>query len=112
MFLIADFDLAIGERVYFGPSRRQGTLKVHDTVVEDDRFVTLDDWGSRCCSGGMDWHESQKLIQKTLFGVFSLFGMIGLSTPIPRVYTFNTHNVSPTAGASPRLSRTPAWASC
>ncbi|MDE0064517.1 MAG: hypothetical protein OXU72_17215 [Gammaproteobacteria bacterium] len=53
-----------------------------------------------------------KLIQKTLFGAFSLFGMIGPPTPILRVYTFNTHNVSPTAGASPRLSRTPAWASC
>ena len=33
----------------------------------------------------------KKLFQKTLFGVFSLFGMIGLSTSILCVYTVDTH---------------------
>ncbi len=33
----------------------------------------------------------QKLFQKTLFGVFSLFGFIGLSTSILCVYTVDTH---------------------
>ena len=33
----------------------------------------------------------QKLFQKTLFGVFSLFGLIGLSTSVLNVYTVETH---------------------
>ncbi len=33
----------------------------------------------------------QKLFKKTLFGVFMLFGMIGLSTSILCVYTVDTH---------------------
>ena len=33
----------------------------------------------------------QKLFQKTLFGVFSLFGLIGLSTSVLCVYTVDTH---------------------
>ena len=33
----------------------------------------------------------KKLFQKTLFGVFSMFGMIGLSTSILCVYTVDTH---------------------
>ncbi len=33
----------------------------------------------------------QKLFQKTLFGVFSLFGLIGLSTSVLNVYTVDTH---------------------
>ncbi len=33
----------------------------------------------------------RKLFRKTLFGVFSLFGMIGLSTSILCVYTVDTH---------------------
>ena len=33
----------------------------------------------------------KKLFRKTLFGVFSLFGMIGLSTSILCVYTVDTH---------------------
>lgn len=33
----------------------------------------------------------QKLFQKTLFGIFSLFGLIGLSTSILCVYTVDTH---------------------
>lgn len=33
----------------------------------------------------------QKLFKKTLFGVFSLFGLIGLSTSILCVYTVDTH---------------------
>lgn len=47
VFSIEDFDLGIGERVSFGPGRRQGLQRVYYTVVEDDRFVTLDDWGER-----------------------------------------------------------------
>ena len=33
----------------------------------------------------------QKLFQKTLFGVFSLFGLIGVSTSVLCVYTVDTH---------------------
>ena len=33
----------------------------------------------------------QKLFRKTLFGVFSLFGLIGLSTSVLNVYTVDTH---------------------
>ncbi len=33
----------------------------------------------------------QKLFQKTLFGVFSLFGLIGLSTSVLCIYTVDTH---------------------
>ena len=33
----------------------------------------------------------QKLFKKTLFGVFALFGLIGLSTSILCVYTVDTH---------------------
>ena len=33
----------------------------------------------------------QKLFKKTLFGVFMLFGMIGLSTSVLCVYTVDTH---------------------
>ncbi len=47
VFSIEDFDLGIGERVSFGPGRRQGLQQVYYTVVERDRFVTLDDWGAR-----------------------------------------------------------------
>ena len=47
VFSIDDFDLGIGERVSFGPGRRQGLHKVYYTVVEGERFVTLDDWGGR-----------------------------------------------------------------
>ena len=47
VFSIKDFDLGIGERVSFGPARRQGLRRVYYTVVEDDRFVTLNDWGER-----------------------------------------------------------------
>ena len=47
VFSVEDFDLGIGERVSFGPGRRQGLHKVYYTVVEDGRFVTLYDWGGR-----------------------------------------------------------------
>ncbi len=35
--------------------------------------------------------KMKKIFRKTLFGVFSLFGMIGLSTSILCVYTVDTH---------------------
>ena len=47
VFSVRDFDLGIGEAVSFGPDRRQGLQKVYYTVVEDGRFVTLDDWNAK-----------------------------------------------------------------
>ena len=47
VFSIKDFDLGIGEQVSFGPDRRQGLQRVYYTVVEKDRFVTLEDWSGR-----------------------------------------------------------------
>ena len=47
VFSITDFDLGIGERVSFGPERRQGLDRVYYTVVENDRFVPLDSWQDR-----------------------------------------------------------------
>ena len=47
VFSIRDFDLGIGEQVSFGPDRRQGLQRVYYTVVENDRFVTLDNWEDR-----------------------------------------------------------------
>ena len=47
VFTIRDFDLGIGERVSFGPDRRQGLQRVYYTVVDRGRFVTLDDWETR-----------------------------------------------------------------
>ena len=46
VFSVRDFDLGIGEKVSFGPDRRQGLQTVYYTVVQDGRFVTLDDWQS------------------------------------------------------------------
>ena len=46
VFSVRDFDLGIGEKVSFGPDRRQGLQTVYYTVVQDGRFVTLDDWES------------------------------------------------------------------
>ncbi len=47
VFSVKDYDLGIGEPVSFGPDRRQGLQRVYHTVVEDGRFVPLDDWGAR-----------------------------------------------------------------
>ena len=47
VFSVRDFDLGISERVSFGPDRRQGLQSVYHAVVEDGRFVPLDDWGAR-----------------------------------------------------------------
>ena len=47
VFSVRDYDLGIGEPVSFGPDRRQGLQQVYYTVVDDDRFVTLDDWGAK-----------------------------------------------------------------
>lgn len=46
VFSVRDFDLGIGEKVSFGPDRRQGLQTVYYTVVQNGRFVTLDDWES------------------------------------------------------------------
>ena len=47
VFTVRDFDLGVGERVSFGAERRQGLQRVYYTVVEDNRFVTLDNWEGR-----------------------------------------------------------------
>ena len=44
VFSVQGFDLGIGEQVSFGPARRQGLQTVYYTVVQDGRFVTLEDW--------------------------------------------------------------------
>ena len=46
VFSVRDYDLGIGERVSFSPDRRQGLQTVYYTVVQEGRFVTLDDWQS------------------------------------------------------------------
>ena len=46
VFSVRNFDLGIGEKVSFGPDRRQGLQTVYYTVVQDGRFVTLNDWES------------------------------------------------------------------
>ena len=52
VFTIRDFDLGIGEMVSFGPDRRQGLQGVYYTVVDEGRFVTLDDWERRFANVG------------------------------------------------------------
>ena len=47
VFSVKDFDLGVGERVSFGPNRRQGLQTVYYTVVEDGRFVPLHDWQAK-----------------------------------------------------------------
>ncbi len=47
VFSVRDFDLGIGEQISFGPDRRQGLQTVYYTVVEDGRFVTLQDWQAK-----------------------------------------------------------------
>ena len=47
VFTVQDLDLGLGERVSFGPDRRQGLQTVYYTVVDGDRFVTLEDWQER-----------------------------------------------------------------
>ena len=47
VFSVKDYDLGIGERVSFSESRRQGLQQVYYTIVENDRFVTLDSWEDR-----------------------------------------------------------------
>ncbi len=47
VFTIRDFDLGIGEPVSFSEQRRQGMQRLYYTVVDQDRFVPLDDWQAR-----------------------------------------------------------------
>ncbi len=47
VFSLEDFDLGLSERVSFGEGRRQGLQQVFYTVVDGDRFVTLNDWDER-----------------------------------------------------------------
>ena len=47
VFSVKDYDLGIGERVSFSASRRQGLQQVYYTIVDNDRFVTLDSWEDR-----------------------------------------------------------------
>ncbi len=47
VFSIRNYDLGIEERVSFSPTRRQGLQAVYYTVVDDQRFVPLEDWRER-----------------------------------------------------------------
>ena len=47
VFTVRDFDLGVGEQVSFGPQRRQGLQRVYYTVVQNGRFVTLQDWQAK-----------------------------------------------------------------
>ncbi len=47
VFSLEDFDLGLSERVSFADGRRQGLQQVFYTVVDGDRFVTLNDWDER-----------------------------------------------------------------
>ena len=47
VFTIRDYDLGVGEQVSFGPERRQGLQRVYYTVVENGRFIALNDWAER-----------------------------------------------------------------
>ena len=47
VFRVRNYDLGVGERVRYGPGRRQGLQRVYYTVPEGDRFVPLDDWEER-----------------------------------------------------------------
>ena len=47
IFTVRDYDLGIGERVSFAPERRQGLEQVYYTVVDEGRFMPLDDWQAR-----------------------------------------------------------------
>ncbi|MDE2753263.1 MAG: ABC transporter substrate-binding protein, partial [Gemmatimonadota bacterium] len=47
VFAVRNYDLGVGERVSFGPERRQGLQRVYYTVVEGDRFVPLEDWEAK-----------------------------------------------------------------
>ena len=44
---LRDFELGLSERVSFGEDRRQGLQQVYYTVVDEGRFVTLNDWEGR-----------------------------------------------------------------
>ena len=41
---LRDYEIGISERVTFAEDRRQGLQQVYYTVVDDGRFVTLNDW--------------------------------------------------------------------
>lgn len=47
VFTIDDFDLGIGERISFSARRRQGMQRLYYTVVDQGRFVPLNDWQAR-----------------------------------------------------------------
>ncbi len=47
IFTVRDFDLGIGELISFSPERRQGMRRLYYTVVDQGRFVPLEDWQER-----------------------------------------------------------------
>ena len=47
VFAVRNYDIGVGERVSFGPDRRQGLQQVYYTVPEQGRFVPLNDWAER-----------------------------------------------------------------
>ena len=44
VFTVRDFDLGIGERVSYSPDRRQGMQRVYYTIVNEGRFIPLNNW--------------------------------------------------------------------
>ena len=47
VFSVRNFPLGIGERVSFGPNRRQGMQRVYYTVADGSHFALLRDWEAR-----------------------------------------------------------------
>lgn len=47
VFSVREFDLGIGESISFSPERRQGMQRRYYTVVEENRFIPLNDWHAR-----------------------------------------------------------------
>lgn len=47
VFTVRDFDIGIGEHISFSEQRRQGMQRLYYTVVDQGRFIPLDDWQAR-----------------------------------------------------------------
>ena len=47
VFTVRDFDLGIGELISFSEQRRQGMQRLYYTVVDQGRFIPLEDWQAR-----------------------------------------------------------------
>ena len=47
VFSVRNYSLGIGERVSFGPNRRQGMQRVYYTVADGSHFALLRNWGAK-----------------------------------------------------------------